>query len=175
MAKPNKNGEKTVDISVPADFTIEAHGLTLTVADLEAMSPKGLSYLLANGYKQSLTDAAAFTKDQKSGKSGAELQEMADSKRKSRHEAILNGSVGTVSGSRATPIERVMEEVTIARLRALCVSKGVPMLKNTKDVKALDAGIKAYQVKFGADVKAEAEARIAADQAAVAAAGDILG
>lgn len=175
MAKPKNGGPATIEISIPADFTIEAHGLTLTVGDLEAMNPKGLSYLIANGYKQSLTDAAAFTKDQKAGKSGAEIQELADAKRKARHDAILSGTVGTVSGSRATPLERVMEEVTIARLRALCVAKSVPMLKNTKDAKALDAGIAAYLKKFGDDVKAEAQARIAADQAAVAAAGDILG
>ena len=175
MATKPKNATPTVDISIPADFTIEAHGFTLTVADLEAMSPKGLSYLLANGYKQSLTDAAAFTKDQKAGKSAGELQELADGKRKSRHEAILSGSVGSVSGSRATPIERFMDQVAEERVRAIALARGVPMPKNTKDAKVLDAAIAKVLAKFGEDIRAEAEARMSAANAAAKEAGDILG
>lgn len=175
MAKPKNGGTPTVDISIPADFTIEAHGLTLTVGDLEAMNPKGLAYLLANGYKQSLTDAAAFTKDQKAGKSGAEIQELADAKRKARHDAILTGTVGTVSGSRATPIERFMDQVAEERVRAIALARGVPMPKNTKDAKVLDAAIEKVLAKFGEDIRAEAEARMSAANAAAKEAGDILG
>jgi len=178
MAKsPNKSitNPATVNISVPANFTIEAHGHKLTTSDLETMSPKALAYLLANGYKQSLTDAAAFTKDQKAGKSAVELADMANTRRASRHEAILNGSVGAVSGSRATPIERFMEQVAEERVRAIATARGVPMPKNTKEAKTLDAAIAKIIEKYGPDVRAEAEARMSAAQAAALDAGDILG
>lgn len=162
--------EPTIKITVPADFTIEAHGHTLTAQDLGEMSPKALSYLLANGYKQSLTDAAAFTKEQKADKSAAEIETMANEKRSARHAAILAGEVGSVGGTRATPMERFMRDVAEERVRAIAVAKGVPMPKG--DV--LKAAIAKVTEKFASDIKAEAEARMAAAKAAADVAGDIL-
>ncbi len=172
MAKATKvPGEKTVDISVPADFAISAHGHTLTSGDLETMSPKALGYLLANGYKQSLTDAAAFTKDTKAGKSANELETMANDKRAKRHASILAGDVGAVVGSRSTPIEKFMRDVAVERIKAIATAKGVKM--PTKDV--LKAAIERITAKQGSDIRAEAEARMSAAKAAGAEVDDILG
>lgn len=161
---------KGLKIEVPADFSIEAHGHSLTAAELETMSPKAIGYLLANGYKQSLTDAAAFTKEQKADKSAAEVEAMANEKRSARHAAILAGEVGSVGGTRATPMERFMRDVAEERVRAIAVAKGVPMPKG--DV--LKAAIAKVTEKFHADIKAEAEARMSAAKAAADVAGDIL-
>lgn len=175
---PKTNGQSadTFTVSLPSDFVIEAHGHSLTGADLTSMSPKAVAYLVANGYKQSLTDSAAFTKDQKEGKSGADLDEMRSERYASRHAAILSGEVGHVSGSRATGLEKVMRDVAIERIRAICVAKGKPMIKNApKDgPKNLDVAITAYTAKFGADVRAEAEARLAASKAAAEDVGDLF-
>jgi len=176
MAKSPKptNGtstDATVTVHLPADFTIAAHGHSLSASDVSGMSPKALAYLVANGYKQSLTDAAAFTKEQKSGKSGAELEDMANTKRASRHAAILAGDVGAVVGSRATPLERFERDVAEERVRAIAVNKGVPMPKG--DV--LKAAIAKVRERFADDVKAEATARMAAAKAAASEAEDILG
>lgn len=163
--------EPALKITIPHDFSIEAHGHSLNAAQLVEMSPKALSYLLANGFKQSLTDAAAFTKEQKDGKSAAEVEEMAAEKRAARFAAILSGEVGSVGGTRATPLERFMRDVAEERVRAIAVAKSVPMPKG--DV--LKAAIAKVTEKFGADLRAEAEARMAAAKAAADAAGDILG
>ena len=169
--KPTPNGEKTVDISVPADFAITAHGHTLAAGDLEAMSPKALGYLLANGYKQSLTDAAAFTKETKAGKSAAEVETLANTKRAARHDAILAGDVGAVVGSRATPIQSFMKDVALERIRAIATAKGVKMPKG--DV--LKAAMEKVLAKYADDIRAEAEARMAAAKGAAQEAEDILG
>ena len=177
MAKtPHKGGngnvtEKTVDVSIPADFAITAHGHTLSTGDLEGMSPKALGYLLANGYKQSLTDAAAFTKETKEGKSAAEVEVMATERRAKRHEAILAGDVGAVVGSRATPIEKFMRDVAIERIKAIATAKGVKMPKG--DV--LKAAVEKITAKQGDDIRAEAEARMSAAKAASADMADLLG
>lgn len=179
MAKnPKSNGHEgdTLSVALPADFSITAHGHTLTGSDLASMSPKAIAYLVANGYKQSLTDSAAFTKEQKDGKSGAELDGMKAERYATRHADILSGSVGSVSGSRSTPIEKVMHDVAVERIRAICVAKGKPMIKNQpKDgPKHLTVAVQAYLAKFGADVKAEAEARLAASKAAAQDVGDLF-
>ena len=174
--KPTTNGEKTVDISVPADFAISTHGLTITASDLETMSAKALGYLLANGYKQSITDAAAFTKEKKAGKSAADLEAMANDSRAKRHEAILAGNVGAVVGSRATPIESFMRDVAHERLKALCLSLGKPLPKNVKGgAQTYSLAIEAILKRQGDDIRAEAEARMAAAKGAAADVADILG
>jgi uncharacterized protein (DUF111 family) len=164
-------GDRTVDVSIPADFAITAHGHTLSAGDLEGMSPKALGYLLANGYKQSLTDAAAFTKETKAGKSAAEVEALANDRRAKRHEAILTGDVGAVVGSRATPIEKFMRDVAIERIKSIATAKGVKMPKS--DV--LKAAVEKITAKQGPDIRAEAEARMSAAKAASADMADLLG
>ena len=173
MAKKpaHTNGGDTVDVSIPADFAITAHGHTLSTSDLEGMSPKALGYLLANGYKQSLTDAAAFTKETKEGKSAQEVEVMATERRAKRHEAILAGDVGAVVGSRATPIEKFMRDVAIERIKAIATARGFKMPKG--DV--LKAAVEKITAKQGDDIRAEAEARMSAAKAASADMADLLG
>ncbi|MDE2071790.1 MAG: hypothetical protein KGI70_03630 [Patescibacteria group bacterium] len=165
------SAEATITVVLPADFSISAHGHTLDANTLSGMSAKAVAYLVANGYKQSLTDAAAFTKEQKEGKSAAEVEALASSKRESRHTAILGGDVGAVVGSRATPIEKFMRDVAHERIRAIATAKGVKMPKG--DV--LKAAVEKIMARDNADIKAEAEARMSAAKAAAADAGDLLG
>lgn len=161
----------THTLHVPADFTIESHGHTLGVAQLSKMSPKAIGYLIANGFNQSLTDAAAFTKKQKDGKSENEVMVMAEEARAKRFDAILAGEVGSRVGARGTPVESMMKDIAIERIRAIAASKGVPMPK--KDV--LAAAIEKVLAKQGEDIKAEATARLASSKAAAEAVGDLLG
>jgi len=163
--------DATLTVAVPHDFAITAHGHTLTADDLGTMSPKALGYLLANGYKQSLTDAAAFTKEAKEGKSAAEIESMAAERRAKRHEAILAGEVGAVVGSRATPIEKFMRDVAIERIKAIANAKGVKMPKG--DV--LKAAVEKITAKQADDIRAEAEARMSAAKAAAGDMDDLLG
>lgn len=169
MAKSTE--PKPIAIHLPHDFSIESHGHQITAEKLAGMSAKAVAYLVANGFNQSLTDAAAFTKAQKDGKSANEVAQMAEDARSKRFDAILAGEVGTRVGSRATPIERIMADIAEERVRAIAVARGVPMPK--KDV--LKAAVAKVLERQGADIKAEAEARLAGAKAAADAAGDILG
>ena len=169
--KQTNGAPATTDVSIPADFAITAHGHTITASDLEGMSPKAIGYLLANGYKQSLTDAAAFTKETKAGKSAAEVEALANEKRSGRHAAILSGDVGAVVGSRATPIEKFMRDVAHERIKAIATAKGVKMPKG--DV--LKAAMERVLAKQANDIRAEAEARMAAAKGASKDLGDLLG
>lgn len=171
--KPNKDDTAPagVTLTVPANFAVAVHGHELTADMLAAMVPAGVAYLLANGFSQSITDAAAFTKDQKAGKSQDELVNMAAEKRLARFDAIMKGEVGHRVGARGTPIERVMKDIAIERIRVIAATKGVPMPK--KDV--LAAAVEKVLARQGDDIRAEAEARIASAKGAASAADDILG
>lgn len=180
MAKQAKKSDETASnvettvIHLPADFVIEAHGHKLDAAALAGMSAKAVSYLVANGYKQSLTDAAAFTKEQKDGKSAAEVESMAAEKRAARHAAILAGEVGSVGGTRATPLERFMRDVAEELIRAACVKKGVPMWKGTQLTDGVKKLTSPEHPRY-ADIKAEAESRMAQAKGAAEDVEDILG
>lgn len=141
---------------------------TVNANDLPAT---GIKYLLQNGFSQSLTDAAAFTKEQKEGKTPAEVTAMADEARQKRFEAILAGTVGTrVGGPRLDPTTRTMNDIVDERLAAICAARKVAMPKG--DV--LKAARAKLLAKFGDDIRGEAEKRVAKTAAEVEAMGDIF-
>jgi hypothetical protein len=142
---------------------------TVNANDLPAAAVK---YLLQNGFSQSMTDAAAFTKAQKEGKSEAEVAAMATEARQKRFDAILAGSVGTrVGGPRLSPVDRAKNDIVDERLAAICKARNVAMPKGDV-LKSAKAKIMA---KFASEITREAEARVAKTAAEVAAMGDIFG
>jgi hypothetical protein len=132
-----------------------------------------IKYLLQNGFSQSMTDAAAFTKAQKDGKSEAEVTAMAQEARNKRFAAILAGTVGTRvgGGPRLSPLERTMNDIVDERLAAICRARNVAQPKGDV-LKSARAKILA---KFEAEIKSEAEARVTKLASEVAAMGDIFG
>jgi hypothetical protein len=140
---------------------------SLRLADI-AGNPKAVMYLLQNGYSQSMTDAAAFTKEQKAGKSPDELAAMALDARVKRHDAIENGTIGARGGGpKLPPVERVMREVAEERLKAIAVSRGVAMPKGDTLKAALDKIIQ----RDPDGIRTEAETRIANARAVASAVG----
>jgi hypothetical protein len=82
-----------------------------------AIDPR-IAYLLANGFKQSMTDAAAFSKADKEGKSADDVAAMAKEARDKRFKAIVEGTIGTrESGPRKMGLERVVADVAIDAIR----------------------------------------------------------
>ena len=135
--------------------------------------PDSVKYLLQNGFSQSMTDAAAFTKAQKEGKSDDEVAAMADAARDKRFAAILAGTVGTRvgGGPRLSPLERTMNDIVDERLAAICRARNVAQPKGDV-LKSARAKILA---KFETEIKSEAEARVTKLASEVAAMGDIFG
>lgn len=134
------------------------------IADL---SPKAVAYLLQNGFSQSMTDAAAFSKADKAkaveGKDEAKhddiLQNMATVARQKRYDAIIAGTVGhrVGSGPKMSSINKVMRDVARERLKAAAASKGVKLPKG----EALTALVEKMVAGKHADtIKAEAQTRI---------------
>ena len=133
-----------------------------------AGNPAAVLYLLQNGYSQSMTDAAAFTKEQKAGKSDDEIAAMAHEARTKRHDAILAGTIGArVGGAKLPPVERVMREVAEERLKAIAVSRGVAMPKGDTLKVALDKILS----RDPDGIRVEAETRIANAKAVASAVG----
>ena len=112
---------------------------------------KQLSYVIANGFKQSMTDASAMTKEQKAkahedavkANPGVELtveqavEAKAHEQRTKRFADILAGNVGVGGGGPKLPqIERVMREIAEEQIRAAVVAKGLAMPKG-ENLKAL--------------------------------------
>lgn len=108
-------------------------GLTIT---------KPLAYVIANGFKQSMTDASAITKEQKEKllKDATEaghdvtmeqvVEAHAIEQRAKRFADILAGSVGIGGGGPKLPqIDRVMREIAEEQIRAAVVAKGMAMPK----------------------------------------------
>jgi hypothetical protein len=137
-------------------------------------NPAALAYLLQNGYSQSMTDAAAFTKEQKAGKSEAEVAEMAHKARQARHDAIIAGTIGArVGGAKLPPVERVMREVAEERLKAIAVTRGVAMPKNVKGgAQTLTMALDKILSRDPDGIRAEAETRIASAKANASAIDD---
>lgn len=150
-----------------------------------ATNPKAVMYLLQNGFTQSLVDSAAFSKEDKAGKSDDEVAAMAVEKRNARFAAIKAGDVGSrVGGPKLPQIDRVMRDVATERLKAIATSKGVKMPVNVTEKRdengnvvraesrVLDAAIDKILSRDPDGIRAEAETRIANAKAVAAQVGD---
>lgn len=121
------------------------------------LPPKAIAYLLHNGFNQSMTDAAAFTKAQKEGKSADEVTAMAREARQKRFDAICQGTVGIrVGGTRLPAIDRVMREIAEETLRGIAAERHVAMPKGDVLKAALDKII----ARNADAIRAKARARL---------------
>lgn len=161
----------------PSTFTYDKWSI-----DANALPPKAIAYLIGNGFTQSMTDAAAFTKEQKASfaKEHAEahgvtvdalteadhvaaVKAKADEAREKRFQAIMSGTVGlrVATGPRLDPLTRAMREIAEEGVRKLAAQKGVAMPKG--DV--LKAAIEKVLERNRDNIKAEAERRLSAPSA----------
>jgi hypothetical protein len=139
---------------------------------------KQLSYVIANGFKQSMTDASAMTKEQKTkaheeavkANPGVDLtidqavEAKAHEQRTKRFADILAGNVGVGGGGPKLPqIERVMREIAEEQIRAAVVAKGLAMPKG-ENLKAL---VDKRLVVAGDAIRTAGQARIDAAKSAV--------
>lgn len=175
---------------VPSDTKISYQDWETT---LEALGippgwqvPKALHYVIANGFTQSMTDAAAFTKEQKQAAHDAALKAHEESgssdpaptmedavaamqrnARNKRFDAIHAGTVaqrvGGTGVAKLSPIERMMNAIAKEAITAAVAKKGLAMPKGEK----LKEFIAKYLAKNDASVRTEAQARLdaAANQA----------
>ncbi len=178
----------TVSVNVPApgtdNLTMTYDRWTVTAQDLGwpagVAIDKRLAYLIENGFTQSMTDAAAMTKDQKAvwegkgkdrvkvrDKTEDEVKAESDTKRQARFDAIRSGTVASRTiGPRLPPLERVMREVAveqvkaaIAALNAKARAAGTPEREVPKG-DALATYVDKWLAKYGDAVRTEAQARI---------------
>lgn len=187
MAKPktapNASANSTASENVLTDNLDLTYGDWKT--DAQALgwpsgSPisKQLSYVIANGFKQSMTDASAMTKEQKAkaltdaqaANPGVEITEAqavearAHEQRTKRFADILAGNVGVGGGGPKLPqIERVMREIAEEQIRAAVVAKGLAMPKGD-NLKAL---VDKRLAVAGDAIRTAAQARIDAAKNAV--------
>lgn len=139
---------------------------------------KALAYVIANGFKQSMTDASAMTKEQKAkaltdaqaANPGVEItleqavEAHAHTQRTKRFADILAGNVGVGGGGPKLPqIERVMREIAEEQIRAAVVAKGLQMPKG-ENLKAL---VEKRLAVAGDVIRTAAQARIDAAKSAV--------
>lgn len=147
--------------------------------------PKALAYVIANGFKQSMTDASAMTKEQKAkaledaqkANPGVEItleqavEAKAHEQRSKRFADILAGNVGVGGGGPKLPqIDRVMRDIAEEQIKAAVVAKGMAMPKGD-NLKALIE--KRLQVA-GDAIRTAAQARIDAAKSAASDLDDIL-
>jgi hypothetical protein len=188
MAKPAKKENETMPQETASheghvthlpleygDWKTDAHALGFPHG--QPIS-KALAYVISNGFKQSMTDASAMTKEQKE-KAHTEakathgdhitLEQAVEAKaheaRTKRFADILSGSVGFGGGGPKLPqIERVMREIAEEQIRAAVVAKGMSMPKGD-NLKAL---IEKRLSVAGETIRTAAQARIDAAKNAVA-------
>lgn len=139
---------------------------------------KALAYVIANGFKQSMTDASAMTKEQKAkaltdaqaANPGVEItleqavEAHAHTQRTKRFADILAGNVGVGGGGPKLPqIDRVCREIAEEQIRAAVVAKGLAMPKG-ENLKAL---VEKRLAVAGDAIRTAAQARIDAAKNAV--------
>lgn len=149
---------------------------------------KAIAYVISNGFKQSMTDASAMTKEQKE-KAHKEaqathgpditLEQAVEAKthesRSKRFADILTGNVGVGGGGPKLPqIDRVMREIAEEQISAAVVAKsaqlvaeGKPPLQKPKG-ENLKALIDKRLSVAGDALRTAAQARIDAAKSAVA-------
>lgn len=150
--------------------------------DANTLPAKAVHYLLSNGFTQSMTDAAAFTKEQKAkfveegAKEGHDAEtsvaNAAKAARDKRFAAILAGEVGVRAvGPRLPQIDRVMRDIAEEMLRAIAAERQVAMPKG--DV--LKAALDKILAKHADVIRTKAQARMDESKAMADDLGDILG
>ncbi len=163
-----------------------AHMLTYSKWSIDAntLPAKAIAYLLHNGFTQSMTDAAAATKEDKAkvlvaagllaeghtaedyescartddGKAALALA--AEGWREERFAAILKGEVGTRvggGGPRKDPLLRAMEDIAEETVRGIAAAKGVAMPKGEVLKKALSVIIERNRAAIEAKAKERLE------------------
>lgn len=160
----------------PATMTLTYGDYKVAVSELPA---KAIAYLLQNGFSQSMTDAAAFTKKQKQDEHGVDLPEdeisaMAKEARDARFAKIVAGEVGVRvgGGPRGNSFDTLVRAVAIESMRiklakyklTLPTGKNADGSPKTIDIKGLgpmtrDALIAREIEKNGDAVRAEATRR----------------
>lgn len=188
---PNAGAANTADANVQSDNLTLEYGDWKT--DAQALGwpvgtplPKALAYVIANGFKQSMTDASAMTKEQKAkvledaqkANPGVEitLEQAVEAKvyeaRTKRFADILAGNVGIGGGGPKLPqIERVMREIAEEQIRAAVVKKGMAMPKGDNLKALIDKRLSVA----GDAIRTAAQARIDAAKNVADDLGDILG
>lgn len=146
---------------------------------------KQLAYVIANGFKQSMTDASAMTKEQKAkaledaqkANPGVDItleqavEAKAHEQRTKRFADILAGNVGVGGGGPKLPqIDRVMREIAEEQIRAAVVAKGMAMPKGDNLKALIDKRLSVA----GDAIRTAAQARIDAAKSAAADLEDIL-
>lgn len=184
MAKAAKNTAPQAEQSAPVSDNLElTYGDWKTDAQAlgwPAGTPisKQLAYVIANGFKQSMTDASAMTKEQKAkaheeavkANPGVELtvdqavEAKAHEQRTKRFADILAGNVGVGGGGPKLPqIERIMREIAEEQIRAAVVAKGLAMPKGDNLKTLVDKRL----AVAGDTIRAAGQARIDAAKSAV--------
>lgn len=192
MAKKAQNMDApatTVEITAQTgngtdNVTLTYDKWTLTAQDLGwpagVALDKRLAYLLTVGFTGSMTDAAAFTKDQKAiwegkGKDRVKVRDLTDDeveakatdRRNARFDAIRAGTVAhRTFGPRLAGIDKVMQDVAkeqvlaaIAALNVKARAAGQPERATPKG-DALQTYVDKWLAKHGDAVRTEAQARI---------------
>jgi hypothetical protein len=178
-ATPKTNGDAQVDAPAASTPLVLTYGdYSVEAAKLPA---KAIAYLLQNGFSQSMTDAAAFTKEQKTVKgvddapdrpmTDDEVAALAKTKRDARFAAILAGEVGVrVGGPRVSPFDRTVRDIVDERIAAICSARKVALPKG--DV--LNAARAKILAKSKAEIEDTARNRLAVAAAAADDLGDLL-
>lgn len=187
---PNASANSTASEAGPSDNLSLEYGDWKT--DAQALGwpsgvtlPKALAYVIANGFKQSMTDASAMTKEQKEkalkdaqeANPGVEitLEQAVEAKaveqRNKRFADILAGNVGVGGGGPKLPqIERVMREIAEEQIRAAVVAKGMAMPKGDNLKALIDKRLSVA----GDAIRTAAQARIDSAKNAAADLEDML-
>lgn len=183
MAKTSKTSDVVVDSGedfIPSqsvhapNFEMAFRGFTVRLGDLPIAS---VEYLLRYGFNQTLQDLSmAGVRDQLERKhpqetfSNDQIADALNARRAARVEALLNGTIGVrVAGegkASGTSFDKMVVVVAKEAINALAKAKGKVLPKK----EALAAIISAYVAKHGDSLKAEAQRRI---DAANAASGEI--
>ena len=155
-ASPVAFGLKYKDWSLTPSGDVD--GAVAEMAGALGIAPAGVKYLLQNGFTQSLTDAAAFGKDEKEGKTVEELSAMAASARTERFNDIVAGTVGTrIGGTRLVGVEKVARDMAIEELRAIASVRNAKLPTKADELNPL---IERHMTKHGARINAAAQAKV---------------
>ena len=160
-------------LTIPADYSFESFGFTLTAEHLA--NPATLFYLVANGFKQSLSDAAAISKAELAKQGLAdedEIEAFKQGKREARFESIIDGAmIAGSGGTRVKGIEAYILDLgpKMARqfLEAQAKAKGSALPARTSDAfkalltKVLDNTTFAERVRLAAEKRMEQDKELA--------------
>lgn len=155
--------EKTITIEIPADFSFEWAGQTLTASHLEKEAT--LLYCVINGFKQSIVDAAAVGRAEveKLGLNDAEVEALKAERQAARFEKIISGTIGAGGGAKLKGFDAILrdvgQEMASARIIAHGKAKGIAIpAKSSEAFKGLVADLLAKPA-FADLVRKEAEER----------------